>query len=98
MSILASYIARLGRCIALWFLIVLPLSPSIWALCAIGPTCFDPLWTAQGEHPAECLAGLDLLAPFAAMFGSLAHDGEEPLSKLPEVLLTAFILAVLIRS
>jgi hypothetical protein len=94
MKVTWMHIARSGRCIA--FAIALPVSPSIWALCAVGPTCFQSAWTAQGENPLECLAIVAAVAPFAAMFGPIAHDEEEPPSMLPEVLLTAFLLAILI--
>ena len=86
----------MGRCIAIWFAIALPFSPSIWRLYANGPACFTPAWTDQGVHPATCLIEVAFFAPFAVIFGPIGHDEELPQSELPEVLLTAFFLAVLI--
>jgi hypothetical protein len=92
------HISRWGRCVALWFVIVMPLSPSIWRLYAMGPTCFTPAWTAEGANPADCLAGFALLAPFAVIFGPLDHDEEDTPSELPEVVFTAFLLAILVTA
>jgi hypothetical protein len=74
-------------------MLALPLSPSIWRLYAMGPACFTPAWMAHGVHPAACLAGFALVAPFAVVFGPISHDEEDAPGELPEVLLTAFLLA-----
>jgi len=93
-----SHIASWGRCVVLWFIIMLPLSPTVWRLYAMGPTCFTPAWAGVGVQPAACLIGFAAAAPFAVIFGPLGHDEEEAPSELPEVLLTALLLAILITT
>jgi hypothetical protein len=90
--------ARWARYVVLWFVILLPISPSIWRLYAMGPTCFTPAWTAQGVDPGSCLAGFAVLAPFAVIFGPIGHDEEDPTSEILEVLLTAFVLAAVVTA
>ena len=94
----ASRIVRFGGCVALWFVIVLPISPSIWALCARGWVCFAPAWTSVGEGPVACLLGFALFAPFAAVFGPLGGIEADPPSIWPEILATAILLALLITT
>jgi hypothetical protein len=42
------------------------------------------------------LAGFAVAAPFAVIFGPIGHDEEDPQSEVPEVLLIAFFLPVLV--
>jgi hypothetical protein len=91
-------VVRFARCVALWFVIVLPMSPTIWALCAKSWTCFTPAWSSVGVHPVECLAWLAFLAPFAAMFGPLAGTVEEPEDIWPDILFMARGVALLITT
>ena len=97
MSLTRSFLfraARWGRCVALWFILVLPLSPSIWRLYTMGPTCFTPAWAGTGM--LNCLTGFALFAPFAVIFGPLGHDEDLAPSELPEVLGTALFLALVL--
>jgi hypothetical protein len=95
----AARIASFGRCVAVWFVIVLPVSPSIWALCARCWVCFSPAWTSVGEEPAACLLSFAFFAPFAVIFGPLAGSEEEESPSIwPEILLTAILLALLITT
>ena len=91
----ALHIVRFAHCVAVWFVVVLPMSLSIWRLYAMGPACFTPAWTSVGVEPVACLLGFAFFAPFAVIFGPIAHDEEEAPSELPEVLLTAALLALL---
>jgi hypothetical protein len=76
--------------LALRVLVMLPLAPSVYALCKVGVYCIsDPSdWACQN------LVSVALDAPFFAVFGPLAHDEEPPVTLWPEVLLTAALLAV----
>ena len=89
------HVSRWARRLALWFVLLLPLSPSVWRLYAMGPACFTPAWTAQGVQPADCLTMFATVAPFAVIFGPIAHEEDEDPSEVPDVLLTALLLAVL---
>ena len=85
-------LARWTRGVTLWFMLALPLSPSVWAVSQFGTRCFTP-----GESAGDCLAHMVLLAPFYVLFGPIAHDEEEPPNPWPDVLLTALILAILFQ-
>jgi hypothetical protein len=95
---LASLLRRLAawtRCVALWFMLVLPFSPSVWAVSLFGHRCFTP--ALGSESAGDCMAHLVSLAPFYVLFGPIAHDEEEPPNPWPGVLLTALILAILFQ-
>jgi hypothetical protein len=38
-----------------------------------------------------------MFAPFAVIFGPIAHDAEDPINPWPGVLLTAFLIAVAVQ-
>ncbi|MBI2739652.1 MAG: hypothetical protein HYX38_24280 [Rhodospirillales bacterium] len=97
MKEVVSRLARFTRCLTIWFMVVLPISPSIWRLYAMGPGCFTPAWTLVKE-PTECLLGFAVVAPFAVIFGPIAHSEEETPSELPEVFLVAALLALSITT
>jgi hypothetical protein len=98
MGAVVSQIISSGRCVALWFVAVLPLSPTVWRLCAMGPACFTSAWTGAGVEPATCLLDFAVSAPFAVIFGPLGHDEKAARSELPQVLITAACLAVLVTT
>jgi hypothetical protein len=89
-----STLRQMIGCIAIWFILMLPFSPSVWRVCAMGPACFTSAWI--GTDPLTCLAGFAFVAPFAVVFGPLGHDSELGPSELPEVLGTALLLAITI--
>jgi hypothetical protein len=62
----------------------------------MGPICFTPAWTEQGVHTADCLTMFAMVAPFAVIFGPFGHDEDEAPSEVPDVLLTAFLLATVV--
>ena len=95
MKVILSQASHVGRCVALWFVLLLPLSPSVWRLYAMGPACFIPARTAQGVDTADCLTPYAMVAPFAVIFGPIGHDEDDSPSELPQVLLTALLLAFL---
>ena len=49
----------------------------------------------HGDDPVYCLVFTAMFAPFAVIFGPIAHDEVDPPSPVPQVLLTAFLLAIL---
>ena len=89
------HISHWGRCVALRFVLVLPLSPSIWSLYVTGPFCLSRPWTTHGGDPVECLFLSAMSPPFWLIVGPIAHDEVEPPSAVPKVLLTAFVFAAL---
>lgn len=91
-------IAGVGRCVLIWFVAVLPISPSVWALYLGGWTCFTPAWTSAGMEPATCIVIGAIIAPFAVLFGPLADTVDEPTNPWPAVLGTALLLAVLVTA
>jgi hypothetical protein len=80
---------------AVWFLIALPFSPSIYALVIGGPACFA---YSASENPIECVALIAAFAPIAAIFGPIPDDQAQPISVLPQILVTAFVVALVLTA
>jgi hypothetical protein len=84
------------RCVFIWLLVSLPISPLIWGLVVAAPFCFeDTVASRSYGSPGVCLAWHVMWAPFYVMFGPIGHGAEEPISPFPEVLLTALLIALL---
>jgi len=88
-------LARWTRGVALWFMLALPFSPSVWAVSQFGTRCLTP--ELGSESAGDCLTHMVLLAPFYVLFGPIAHEEEESPNPWPGVLLTALILASLFQ-
>ena len=94
MSTVVSRIAAFARRVAIWFVAVLPISPSVWGLCMGARHCF----TTERLELASCLTLSAVVAPLALIFGPLAGTVDEPINRWPDVLATALLLALLITT
>lgn len=92
LACLALAVGRWARGVAFWFAVAVPLSPSVWMVGRFGGNCFALPFSA--EDTVTCLAPGILWAPFYVLFGSLAHDAEDPPSPWPGVPITALLLAI----
>jgi hypothetical protein len=89
------FIAQWATCLAVWFIVLLPLSPSVWSVYVTEPYCFSRTRTEHGGNPVECLFDSAAEAPLALLLGPIAHDEDDPPSAVPKVLAIALLMATL---
>jgi hypothetical protein len=82
---------------ALWFLVALPFSPSLYVLCAAGVRC-----SSHGvSDKLGCFfdaAALSPAAPYVLLLGPIAHNDEPPPNPYPGILGIALTLGVGIQA
>ena len=86
------------RSMAVWVLVALPFSPSIYALFRLGRGCFGPQPPGLEQSALGCLGISAVIAPFAAVFGPLSKDESPPINLWPGILLTALVIGALMAS
>lgn len=90
MTPIMSHVIAFMRCVAVWFVVVLPFAPSVLGVYLSWSYCFS---TSHAD-PVGCFAFVTYLAPIAFVFGPLSGIVSEPINRWPDVLATALILAV----
>ena len=86
------------RCVAVWFVVALPFSPSVRAVYRDWSFCFSAQQRPFYPDPGMCLLNDAFIAPFAVIFGPLAGTVDDPINPWPAVLATALLLAVLLTT